>query len=157
MGREKTKSRNKKPEIGSLKDVLNVKENNNFKNTNVYLNESSINQNSERILFCEKITTTQTIANVIERENLKEQNIPDLKLITSGPKEICVTKRINQSLIHKNKKTFKEQKDDLSNGGLVWKQKNNSLGQIEENTSITITQELMLQHQIGLEMKLHQR
>ena len=82
-----------------------------LKNTNVYLIESSVNQNSEHELICEKMTTTQSMANVIELENLKEQNNPDLKLITSGPEEIYVTKRINQSLIHKNYKTFNEQKD----------------------------------------------
>jgi hypothetical protein len=90
---------------------LNVKENKTLKNTNVYLDESSINQNSESILYCEKITTPQTIANVIERENLMIQDNSNLKLITSGPKEVYDSKTINQSLIHKNEKTFNEQKE----------------------------------------------
>ena len=42
-----------------------------------------------RSAFC-IVRTPQTIANIIVFENLKEQNNPDLKLIT-GPEEIYVT------------------------------------------------------------------
>ncbi len=116
MGWEEAESwdnnKNKKPVKGSLKENVIVKENKTLKNTNISLTESSIKQKLERILYCEKITTPQTIVNVIEPDNLKEQNIPDL--ITSGPKEICDTKKINQSLTHKNKKTFKKQSNAFS-------------------------------------------
>ena len=51
------------------------------------------------------------MANVIKvSDNLLNEDIPDLKVANSSPKEICDAKMINQSLIHKNKKTFKSRK-----------------------------------------------
>ncbi len=54
------------------------------------------------------------MASVKKTDNLLIQDNSDLKLITSGPKEVYDSKMINQSLIHKNKKTLKEQSNAFS-------------------------------------------
>ncbi len=76
--------------------MLIVKENNILKNTNIYLTESSIKQNSET-LASEKITTTQLVNNVIKPIENQEQNYPNLRMTIPGPKEVFDSKMINQS------------------------------------------------------------
>src|SRR5687768_3415295 len=73
------------------------------------------------MLICEKITTTQSTYGVLKTKEENQRNqksLPDLRLANPNTKEVYESGDknddsylINQSLIHKNKKTFYEQKD----------------------------------------------
>ncbi len=100
------------------KEIVNVKENKYFEKTNLFFTESPIKKNSEYMLICEKITTTQ-LTGVIKQDKKNHRNekyLQDLRMANPNPKRKSKINydsyMINQSLLHKNKKTFYEHQRD---------------------------------------------